>query len=68
MNINGLKGPDKLFSIEKNQFFGFISIVSLKKHSIHASVPVTLKRPLCNNQYNLVLREENIIKLEMLSL
>lgn len=68
MNINGLKGPDRLFSIENNLFFCFISIVSFKKHSKHPSVPLMLKRPLCNNQYNLVLCEENIMKLEMLSL
>lgn len=68
MNINGLKEPSKLFSIEKKVIFWFHKYCKSQKtlFSIHPSVPLRLKRPLCKNHYNLVLREENIIKLYIL--
>lgn len=69
MNINGLKEPDKLFSVEKKYFFWFHKCKSQKPlFSVHPSVLLRLKRSLCKNQCNLLLREENIIKLKVLLL
>lgn len=69
MNINELKEPDKLLSIKKIYFLLHKYCKSQKTlFSIHPSVLLRLERPLCKNQHNLVLCEENTIKLEVLSL